>query len=212
MVRAMSLFDLLFLACFGAAIITVGSILYLCFRGSFRAAGKTLLGLMMFAAAYVLVLVGFSLAEPRREVSVGVPQCFDDWCITVEQAAPLDTIGATRANGTFYVVTLRVSSRAKRVTQRENDIDVYLLDDLKRRFEPSPSGQQALTQAGLAGEPLTSTVAPGESFESRLAFDVPRDAHHLGLVKASHGWFPVRLIIGEAGSWLHQPTVVPIRG
>ncbi|HEX7681796.1 MAG TPA: hypothetical protein VF713_26995, partial [Thermoanaerobaculia bacterium] len=72
------------------------------------------------------------------------------------------------------------------------------------------SGQTALTKAGLAGEPLTSFVAPGASFQSRLAFDVPPDAHHLGLVKASHGWFPVRFIIGDPGSWLHRPTITPV--
>jgi hypothetical protein len=208
----MSLFDLLFLVSFAAVIITTGRIVYLSLRGRFRAAGTTTLRLLIFVAAYMLVLVGFSLAEPRKEVSIGVPQCFDDWCITVEQAAPLDTIGTTRANGTFYVVTLRVSSRAKGRPQRETDVDVYLIDDLGHRFAISPSGQQALAQAGLSGKPLTSFVAPGESIESRLAFDIPRDAGHLGLVKASRGWFPVRLIIGDAGSWLHRPTVVPIRG
>src|SRR4029077_19122726 len=86
----------------------------------------------------------------------------------------------------------------------------YLIDDLGHRFGISPTGQQALAGAGLAGEPLTSLVAPRESIQSRLAFDVPRDSRPLGLVKASRGWFPVRLIIGDAGSWLHRPTVVPI--
>jgi hypothetical protein len=207
----MSLFDLFFLASFAAVIIAVGRIVYLFLGRRFRAAGKTLLGLLIFVSAYMLVLVGFSLVEPRKEVPIGVPRCFDDWCITVEQAAPLDTIGTTRANGTFYVMTLRVSSRAKGRTQREPDVDVYLIDNVGHRFDISPAGQQALAQAGLAGEPLTSFVDPGKSFESRLAFDVPRDTRHLGLVKASHGWFPVRLIIGDAGSWLHRPTVVPIR-
>ena len=83
-------------------------------------------------------------------------------------------------------------------------------DDLGRRFAISPSGQSALTQAGLAGEPVTSFAAPGGSFQSRLAFDVPADARHLGLVKGSHGWFPLRLIIGDPQSWLHRPTVTPL--
>lgn len=207
----MSLFDLLFPASFAAVVIAAGRIAYLSLRRRFRAAGKTLLRLLIFVSAYMLVLVGFSLAEPRKDVPVGMPRCFDDWCITVEQAAPLAAIGTTQADGTFYVVTLRVSSRARGRRQREPDVDVYLIDDLGRRFDISAAGQQALAQAGLAGEPLTSFVDPGNSFQSRVAFDVPRDGRHLGLVKASHGWFPVRLIIGDAGSWLHRPTVVPIR-
>jgi hypothetical protein len=206
----MSLFDLLFLVCFAAAVIALGRIVYLALRGRFRAARTTLLRLLAGFAAYVLVLIGVSLAEPRKEIPIGEARCFDDWCITVEQASRQKAIGAANAAGTFYVVTLRVSSRAKRITQREPDIDVYLIDDLGRRISISPSGQQALTQASLAGEPLTSFVAPGASFQSSLAFDVPPDARHVGLVKASHGWFPVRLIIGDPGSWLHKPTVTPL--
>jgi hypothetical protein len=158
----------------------------------------------------MLVMIGFSLAEPQREVPIGTPRCFDDWCITVQQSSRQPVIGTTRAAGTFCIVTLRVSSRAKRITQRENDLYIYLIDESGRRIEISPSGQQALAQAGLAGEPMTSLVGPGGSFVSRVAFDVPRDARHLGFVKANHGWFPVRLIIREPQSWLHKPTIVPL--
>ncbi|HXH42051.1 MAG TPA: hypothetical protein VNN08_25735, partial [Thermoanaerobaculia bacterium] len=140
----MSLFDLLFLICFAGLLITAGRIVYLSIRGRFSAAGKTLLRLLTAVAVYVLGLAGVSLAEPRKTVAVGAPQCFDDWCITVEQATPFDSIGTTRASGTFYVVTLRVSSRAKGRPQRETDVDVYLIDDLGHRFGISPSGRQAL--------------------------------------------------------------------
>jgi hypothetical protein len=206
----MSLFDLLFLVSFAAAIITIGRIVYLSFRGRFRAARTTLIRLLVCVAAYMAVLIGFSLAKPRREIPIGVTRCFDEWCITVEQATRQATIGTTRAAGTFYVITLRVSSRAKQRRQRETDVYIYLIDEFGRRIEISPSGQQALAHANLAGEPLTSFLDPGSSFLSRLAFDIPPNARHLWLVKASHGWFPVRLIIGEPQSWLHRPTVVPL--
>lgn len=206
----MSLFDLLFLVCFVAAVITIGRIGYLALRGRFRAARTALIRLLACIAAYMLVLLGFSLAEPRTEIPIGEARCFDDWCITVEQAARQSAIGRAKASGTFYVITLRVSSRAKGRPQRETGVDIYLIDALGRRIEISPSGQAALAQAGLAGEPLTSFAAPGASFQSRLAFDVPPDARHLGLVKASHGWFPVRFIIRDPGSWLHRPTVTPL--
>jgi hypothetical protein len=206
----MSLFDLLFLACFAAAIITTGRIAYLALRRRFRAARTTLIRLLAGIVAYMLVLLGFSLAEPRKEIPIGVPRCFDEWCITVEQATRQATIGTTRAAGTFCVVTLRVSSRARQRRQRETDVYIYLIDEFGHCIEISPSGQQALAQANLAGEPLTSFLDPGSSFQSRLAFDVSLNAHHLGLVKASRGWFPVRLIIGDPGSWLHRPAVVPL--
>jgi hypothetical protein len=206
-----SLFDLLFLFCFAAAVITAVRIGYLAIRRRFRAGGRVFVRLTVCVAVYMLVLLGFSLFEPLREVPIGTPRCFDDWCITVEQATRQATIGTTRAAGTFCVLTLRVSSRAKRITQREPDVYLYLTDESERRIEISPAGQQALAKAGLAGESVSSFVAPGESFESRVAFDVPDNARHLAFVKASHAWFPVRLIIGEPGSWLHRPTIVPLQ-
>jgi hypothetical protein len=205
-----SLFDLLFLFCFASAVITAGRIGYLAIRRRFRAAGRVFIRLTVCVAVYMLVLIGFSLFEPQREVPIGTPRCFDDWCLTVEQVARQATIGTTRAAGTFCVVTLRVSSRAKRITQREPDVYLYLIDESGRRIEISPAGQQALAQAGLAGESVSSFVGPGASFVSRVAFDVPDNPRHLGFVKASHGWFPVRLIIGEPQSWLHKPTIVPL--
>jgi hypothetical protein len=206
----MSIFDLLFLASMLGVAVVLVRILYLLIRTRWRAAGRAAAWLLLFIAAYMLVLVGFSIAEPRQEVAIGTPQCFDDWCITVEEASRQDAIGTTRATGTFCVATLRVSSRAKGRPQRETDVRVYLLDDRGRRFDVSPAGQRALERQGLAGSPLTSYADAGGSFESRLAFDVPRDVRQLNLVKRSWGWFPLRLIIGGPQSWLHRPTVVPL--
>jgi hypothetical protein len=206
----MSVFDLLFLtSMLGVAVVLV-RLIYLLIRTRWRAAGKAASRLLLFIAAYMLVLTGFSIAEPRQQVPLGTPQCFDDWCITVEKASRQAVIGTARAAGTFCVATVRVSSRAKGWPQRETDVRVYLIDDRGRRFDVSPTGQRALEQQGLAGLPLTSYAGAGGSFESRLAFDVRRDVRQLNLVKTSWGWFPVRLIIGDPQSLLHRPTVVPL--
>jgi hypothetical protein len=207
----MTLFDLLFLILMVSVIAAAIRILYRLIRRRFRPARKTAIRLLLFVAAYMLVLVGFSVAEPRQQIAMGVPQCFDEWCITVESAARQAAIGATRAHGNFCVVTLRVSSKAGGRRQRETGVRVYLLDAEGRRFDVSAAGQRQLEQQGQAGMPVTSFVAPGGSFESRLAFDVPADARRLSLVKTSWSWFPFRLIIGGPDSWLHRPTVVPLQ-
>jgi hypothetical protein len=207
----MSIFDLLFLISLLGVIIVLVRLIYLAIRTRWRSAGKLAAWLLMFIAAYMLVLVGFSIAEPQTEVAIGTPQCFDDWCITVEQATRQDAIGTTRASGTFCIATVRISSRARGRPQRETDVRVSLIDDRGRRFDVSRSGQQALEQQGLAGKPVTSFAEPEGSFESRMAFDVPRDARKLSLVKSSWGWFPFRLIINDPQSWLHRPTVVPLQ-
>lgn len=207
----MSIVDLIFLASLLGVVIVLVRVLYLAIRARWRPAGKAAAWLLMFVVAYMLLLVGFSIATPQKEVPIGTARCFDDWCITVEQAARQDAIGATRANGTFCIVTVRVSSLAKGRPQRETDVRASLIDDRGRRFDVSTAGQQALEQQGLAGKPLTSFADPGGSFESRLAFDVPRDVGRLNFVKSSWGWFPVRLIIDDPQSWLHRPAVVPLQ-
>src|SRR5947209_15123935 len=102
----MMLFDLLFLILMLSVIAAAVRILYLLIRRRFRPAQKTSIRLLLFVAAYMLVLLGFSLAEPQRQIAMGVPQCFDDWCVTVENAARQAAIGETRAHGSFCVVTL----------------------------------------------------------------------------------------------------------
>src|SRR5947199_4497172 len=140
----MTLFDLLFLILMLSVIVAAVRILYLSIRQRFRPARKTAIRLLLFVAAYMLVLVGFSIAEPQRQIAIGVPQCFDDWCITVENASRQAAIGELRARGNFYVVTVRVSSRAKGRPQRETDVRVYLVDAQGRRFDVSSAGQRQL--------------------------------------------------------------------
>jgi hypothetical protein len=206
----MTPFDLLFIVSFVGMIIGALRTGYLLARGRIVAARITALRLVGFVALYGSALVLVSLLSAGKVMAVGEPRCFDEWCIAVTGVSRKPSIGNVKANGLFYVVSLRVSSRSRGRRQRENDVYTYLTDGRGRRFEVSPSGQDALERAGLAGSPPTSFVDPGGAFESRLAFDVPDDASDVGFVKTSHGWFPRLLIIGEPGSLLHSPTIVQL--
>jgi hypothetical protein len=207
----MTLFDLLFIVSFLTCVFLILRIGYLAARGRNTPVKSTARFLAGFAGSYAAALVLVSLASAQRVVSVGEPRCFDEWCIAVMAVSRQPDIGGVKAQGAFYVVTLRVSSRSRGRRQRETDVYTYLMDGRSRRFDVSPMGQAALDQAGLAGPSPTSFVDPGESFESRLAFDVPQDATGLGFVKTSRGWFPRLFIIGEPGSFLHAPAVVPLQ-
>ncbi len=163
--------------------------------------------LATYVGAYAIILVLVSLLGPQRVVPMHEPRCFDDWCLSVEGVERRAAIGTVRARGTFWLVTVEVSSRARRVSQRARDAAVYLVDPRGRRIDPSPYGQRALESASGAGEPLDSTVDAGESFTHTVVFDVPVDVTELGLVTA-HGTFPGRIVIGDDQSFLHRPTIV----
>jgi hypothetical protein len=204
----MTPFDLLFIVSFLMTVVAVTRAGYFLVRKRAAAARQTATRLALFLAIYAVTLVVVSLVAPQERLRAGEVRCFDEWCIAVASASRQPSIGNVSANGVFYVVTVRVSSRSRGRRQREVDVYTYLTDRLGRRFDVSSTGQNALQRAGLAGVPVTSFVDPGGSFESHLAYDVPKDATDIGFVKTSYAWFPARLIIGESSSFLHRPTIV----
>jgi len=128
----------------------------------------------------------------------------------VERVARRRAIGAATARGQFYLVTVRASSRAQRISQRARDAQVYLLDARGRRYDPAPDAQRALDAAGAGGQPLDTELPPGGSFTRTVAFDLPADARRVGLVMV-HGLFPGVLVIGGPQSFLHKPTIVILK-
>jgi hypothetical protein len=206
----LTLFDLVFIAAFlGTAGSVVRALVQLP-RGRLDAASRTATRLAVFLAIYALSLIVVSLFSPVEAVPLGAEQCFDDWAISVTGVERADRIGDTAAEGVFWIVSVRVSSHALRRRQRETDVHVYLMDGQGRHHEVSARGQAALEQEGLAGPPLTSFLDPGASFQSKLAFDLPKGATNVAFVKRNQAWFPGLFIIGDPSSFLHRPTRVPL--
>ncbi|HZC07113.1 MAG TPA: DUF4352 domain-containing protein [Ktedonobacterales bacterium] len=207
----MTIFDLLFLATVAicASALVVGALALA--LGHWTTARAVFLGLGAYALIYTLALVGVGALSPQRTLPLGQARCYDDWCVAVAHTASQATVGAgtttATARGRFLIVTLQVSSHAKRVSQREHIASLYLLDDAGHRYDVAPAGQRALDASGQAGQPLDSLVGPGASFTHTLVFDIPADATHLGLV-ITHSAFPGALIIGDEQSVFHRPTLM----
>lgn len=192
----MSVFDLLFIALFvtTAGLLVVAG--YSAVRGRRRRSAVILRRLGIVWAAYLGVTIITSAIKPRRALNVGERICYDDWCIGVEHVEHSAATGLNR-----YVVTLRLSSVARRVSQRENGIVVYLTDDSGRRFDP-------LSEQSAIG--LNVLLGPHESVTTKRTFDAPADLHNPGLVIAHEGGIPMGwLIIGDEG-WFRKPTIVKL--
>jgi len=182
------LFLLLVLGSFGTLITAVVS----AWRGQGERAGRIVLWWLLCAAVYLTVVMVVSIVRPRRVYKVGETQCFDDWCITVTDAR----------RGQPYEVSLRLSSRAKRVPQGEKGTVVYLTDAAGRRYNP-------LQDSGAV--PFDTLLQPGESVSTTRRFEVPDDARDVGLIYTHEGGFPIGwLIIGEGG-WFGKRPVVMLR-
>src|SRR5258708_6805455 len=209
----MTIFDgILILAALGC-VLALTALGYFLVRSQWRRAKRVLLALASFLVVYAAVLVSVSLLSPQQVLAMRQDRCFDDWCLSVEQVVQQPTIGSApmlvRVHGVFDLVTVRVSSRARAVSQRALDAQVYLLDTQGQRYDPNPAGQLVLDASGQGGQPLDSELAPFGSFTRTVVFDVSKGVSHLALV-VTHGLFPDVIVIGSDQSFLHKPTIIQL--
>ncbi|MGH9775701.1 MAG: hypothetical protein ACRD50_12215 [Candidatus Acidiferrales bacterium] len=193
----MSLFDLLFILSFLASVATLitAAVCAICKRGP--RALRILRAYAICLGIYLGIVAIASLFVPRRVLRVGEPECFDDWCISVESFS-----STPRQNGVSNVVRFQLSSRAGRVTQREKNVVVYLTDNHGRRFDP------ALDSSAV---PFDAQLQPQQSIATTRVFEVPADTSGLGLVIAHEGGFPIGWFIIGDEAWFRKPAIVPLR-
>ena len=189
----MTIFDILFLASFLVSVVALIAAAYAAIRGRVSRAFSILGVWLTCAFLYVGTSVAVAYMAPQRVIAAGEPWCFDDWCLTVENVKRTDRV---------YTVNLRISSEAKRVTQRANGAWVYLRDENDRHYEPTPNPAEV---------PLDVLLQPGESVAAQRGFKVPGNVHELGLV-TGHGGPPCGFmslaIIGQAGCLFHKQAMI----
>ena len=142
-----------------------------------------------------MVYLGIALAVdyfcPQKVMAVGEAWCFDDWCLTVENVRHTDVSDE---------VQLRISSTARRVSQRAKGAWIYLIDASGRRYSPNTDPNAT---------PLSVELAPLESVRTTRVFSVPAGVRSLGLI-TGHGapyCSMSLLIIGEGGCLFQRPTL-----
>lgn len=189
----MTVFDLLFIVLLFAGIGTIGVAVVSAIRCQ-RASALAILGkLVVCAASYVGMVYLVTFLSKPAVLRVGEAQCGDDWCIAVDgvKRTPMNAVA-------IYDVTLRIFSRARRVSQRESIArDVYLVDTAWRRYDPVLTGREI---------PLNALLQPGESVTTSRQFEVPAADHDMGLM-VDRSSPPFCLIVGECGAF-HKGTIV----
>jgi len=191
-----TIFDLLFIIAFLTAVVLLVLSAIAAIRKRRARAVALLRNFGIFVAVYFGIVILVSVLSPRRVLHVGDDQCSDDWCIAVAdvQREPSDA-------GVTYVVIFRVSSRARGRPQREGGVQVYVMDDRGRCYDPVPD---------TAASPFDVLLQPRESVQIRRAFELPADAQAPVLVVSHGGGFPGCCIIGDSESLFHKRTVVQL--
>jgi len=160
-----------------------------------------------FVASYAVVLLAVSLALPRRFYAPGERRCFDDWCVAAMEAKIADRSTAVPCpaggGGRDWIVTVEVSSTARRVRQRAADARAELEDAQGSRYQPCAA---PLPHGTGPARLLSGELAPGESFYVFLPFRLPSGRAPAGLV-VHHGDIPGVVIVAADRSLLHRPAL-----
>jgi hypothetical protein len=183
-------------------------------RGNMPVARLIALVAAAWLGAYATILVVTSLTSRERTLALGETKRFCGFyldChmgVAVERVDTMSTIGSISAGGTFYVITLRVSSDARRVPLRLERPNVAIVDAEGYRHERSDEVERQLTRGQLVD--LERPVDAGHSFTRTVVIDVPRDVRDPRLLVTMGGLLDrtVELaLIGDEDAWLHAPTL-----
>lgn len=190
-------------------------------------AAKTFMAAVALILGYSATLVGASLVSQEWTLSPGAEKYFCEidchlaYSVTEAKTTPAIGTGASaaRAQGRFIIVSVRTRFDETTISRQRgyfplvpNARELSLLDGAGQRYPVSESGQQALAAMGEAGMPMTETLRPGESYVSRLVFDVPTGDANPRLFIASRQrprWVST-VIIGDEESVWHKKVLLAL--
>jgi len=179
----------------------------------------------VLAATYVGTLLAFSFASREQVLARGQEKHFCEIdchiaysVLDVQQAKTLgDSQNQRTANGTFYVVTVKSRFDETTISPKRGDGPLTpnsrvltIGDDQGRTFPLSDDGERILASTGQSGTPLTTPLRPGQSYTTRLVFDLPADIQNPTLLIREGEWL-THFVIGHENSPLHKRTRFQIR-
>lgn len=212
---------LAFLGTGALVLLAVAAAGVLMLRGRRSLAAKLAAAASVLLVVYAVTLLLFAAASRDRVLAPGEEKYFCEVdchlaysVVEVRRAKALGPPGRTeRAGGLFHVVVLKtrfdpetISSRRPRdLLLTPNQRLVVVTDGSGRGYLPSPEGLAALRASGEESAPLERPLNPGESYLTRLVFDLPVDIKEPRLLLTESMW-PTRLLIGHENSPGHRKT------
>ena len=158
-------------------------------RGHRRRARRRAAAVLAVVAAYAVALIAVGVTSSPRRLAPGQDKCFDDWCVTLRSVATLPGRDDVRQ------LTVVVTSRARRVSQRPDGPAAYLMTD---------TGTMRIFLPGLDQRPQ-----PGQQVPLHTTLTIPAAALAPQLL-VTEGGFPSRLVIGDENSPGHAKATWPL--
>lgn len=170
------------------------------------------------AGAYLGLLLVFSFTSREETLAKGDRKYFCE--IDCHLAYSLEDVSRTRvlgvpphlvsAAGVYHVATVRTWFDPKTIASfrgnaplTPNPRVVYVFDESGHRYEASEAGQKAAEESRAGSVPLTRTLRPGESYVTRLVFDLPEGTRRPRLFLGDPPGVE-SLLIGHENSLFHK--------
>jgi len=186
-----------------------------------RAARRVLVGAIVGAGLYAAALLAFSLTSRDQVAERGEEKYFCEvdchLAYSVVDVRESKSLGSSSARGTarglYRIVTLKVRfdpettsvHRPQDMSLTPNPRSVRVVDASGAIYRPDPAGQRALETVEGTSIPLTRSLQPGESYTTRLVFDLSENAPDPRLLITESDWI-TRLVIGHENSPFHGKT------
>lgn len=179
-----------------------------------------LLAMGLIVGAYLAAILIFSFASKETALARGVEKHFCEIdchlaysIVNTRQSKTLGTpTNQSTAHGLYTIVTLKTRFDENTISPKRGDGQLFpnsrvltLIDERGNKYAPSSEGQRALEAAQSAGTALTTSLRPGESYTTEVAFDLPPEVKAATLLVNEGEWL-THLVIGHENSPLHKQT------
>lgn len=194
--------------------------LYTVIKGQLAGSKFVLATTLVIASTYIGALLFFSFTSKDIVLARGQEKHFCEidchLAYSVLDVQQTKSLGAgadqATAKGMFYVVTVKtrfdqntISSTRGNGELKPNSRIATIVDGAGRRYAVSAQGESALANSENVGIPLTTALRPGESYVTKLVFDLPTDVTNPTLLINEGQWL-THFLIGNENSPLHKKT------
>lgn len=176
-------------------------------------ARRVVLGMGAWLGAYAAALLIVSLSSRERTLGLNEAKAFCGFYLDCHLHASVVNVQRTKAlghpsdqraaQGVYCVVTVRISSDARRATLKPHYLTATVVDGPGNVYERSSEGEKALDRA----IPFEQSVGPGGSYTKDIVFDLPSNVQNPRLLVTEGPWVE-RLVelflIGDEDSLFHK--------
>lgn len=168
--------------------------------------------------AYFAILFSYSYASRTTYLPQNFPKKFCGFYFgchlraSVSGVRTAKEIGGVKAQGTFYIVKIKIANDSETETLAMTAPEATLIDEGPRLYSRIEKAEQNLPSGSTIS--FDQNVAPKESFEKEIVFDLTEPAKKLNLsLTDARGFsgFIELFLIGDEDSLFHAPTLFIIK-